>query len=72
LSLLGIKHLRNVFIINQEIRDYYITGGFFGIISKAIAAPIERVKLFLQKSRENTKLTSQYKGIADCFAGCVR
>jgi solute carrier family 25 (adenine nucleotide translocator) protein 4/5/6/31 len=50
----------------------FIAGGVAGIVSKTIAAPIERVKLLLQTSRENTKLTSQYKGIADCFKRCIK
>jgi solute carrier family 25 (adenine nucleotide translocator) protein 4/5/6/31 len=44
----------------------FFSGGMAGIISKTLAAPIERVKLLLQTEKENDKLSRRYNGITDC------
>jgi solute carrier family 25 (adenine nucleotide translocator) protein 4/5/6/31 len=46
-------------------------GGVSAAVSKSAAAPIERVKLLVQNQDEMIKrgrLSSPYKGIADCFS----
>ena len=62
---------------NPKKSDYtfitdFLAGGIAGIISKTVAAPIERVKLILQTANENLRITRPYKGIADCFSRCVK
>jgi len=52
---------QTAFIIN------FLSGGVAGIISKTIAAPVERVKLLLQTQKSNDKISKQYLGITDCF-----
>jgi solute carrier family 25 (adenine nucleotide translocator) protein 4/5/6/31 len=48
----------------------FLMGGVSAAVSKTAAAPIERVKLLIQNQDEMIKqgrLTTPYKGIADCF-----
>jgi solute carrier family 25 (adenine nucleotide translocator) protein 4/5/6/31 len=50
----------------------FATGGFSGIVSKTITAPIERVKLIIQTQDANPKIMSgevaRYTGILNCFS----
>jgi solute carrier family 25 (adenine nucleotide translocator) protein 4/5/6/31 len=56
---------------NKFIHDF-LAGGFAGIISKTICAPIERVKLLIQTQGENERLKGhKYRGIIDCFKSCI-
>ncbi|RUS17190.1 mitochondrial ADP/ATP translocator [Jimgerdemannia flammicorona] len=53
----------------------FMMGGVSAAVSKTAAAPIERVKLLIQNQDEMIKqgrLTTPYKGIADCFTRVVR
>jgi len=48
----------------------FLMGGDSAAVSKTAAAPIERVKLLIQKQDEMIKtgrLSEPYKGIGDCF-----
>jgi len=50
-------------------------GGVSAAVSKTAAAPIERVKLLIQNQDEmiiSGRLTTPYKGIADCFGRVIR
>lgn len=60
--------------VNKKINftQDFLFGGFAGIISKTIVAPIERVKLLMQTERENAKLSKKYNGIFDCFRRCIQ
>jgi len=49
----------------------FLMGGVSAAVSKTAAAPIERIKLLVQNQDEMIKqgrLSTPYKGIADCFA----
>jgi len=53
----------------------FLMGGISAAVSKTAAAPIERVKLLIQNQDEMIKsgrLTTPYKGIADCFGRVIR
>jgi len=53
----------------------FLMGGVSAAVSKTAAAPIERVKLLIQNQDEMIKsgrLTTPYKGIADCFGRVIR
>lgn len=43
-----------------------LSGGLSGIVSKTVAAPVERVKLLLQTQQVNRDLATQYTGAIDC------
>jgi len=52
----------SVFLVNL------LSGGLSGIVSKSVAAPIERVKLLLQTQHVNVTLKSRrYEGAIDCI-----
>jgi solute carrier family 25 (adenine nucleotide translocator) protein 4/5/6/31 len=50
----------------------FMAGGFSGVVSKTITAPIERVKLIIQTQDANPKIISgevpRYTGIGNCFS----
>lgn len=48
------------------LRDM-LSGGFAGVVSKTVVAPLERVKLLLQTQQVNTFVSIRYKGMLDCF-----
>jgi len=53
----------------------FMMGGVSAAVSKTAAAPIERVKLLIQNQDEMLKsgrLSTPYKGIAECFARVIR
>ncbi|XP_062223119.1 ADP,ATP carrier protein 1, mitochondrial-like [Phragmites australis] len=53
----------------------FLLGGVSSMVSKTVAAPIERVKMLLQNQDElirTRRLSEPYKGIGDCFARTVR
>jgi len=52
----------------------FMLGGVAAAISKTVAAPIERIKLMVQNQDEMIKagrLSTPYKGVADCFRRVV-
>jgi len=49
-----------------------IAGGSSGILSKTVAAPVERVKILLQTQKVNSSLTTPYKGPIDCISRVFR
>ena len=53
----------------------FLIGRVSIVISKSVAAPIERVKLLIQNRDEIIKaamLSELYKGITDCFARPIK
>ncbi|KAI3859432.1 hypothetical protein MKX03_010468 [Papaver bracteatum] len=63
-----VNHLRiSIFAVD------FLMGGVSVVVSKTVAAPIERVKLLIQNQDEMIKdgrLSEPYKGIGECF-GCI-
>lgn len=56
----------NMFADSNFLKDFFY-GGMAGIISKTIAAPLERMKLLLQTQDSNLQLKDRkYKGFFDC------
>lgn len=49
-----------------------VSGGLSGIVSKTVAAPIERVKLLLQTQQVNKDVAVLYRGPIDCFRRVYR
>jgi len=45
----------------------FFSGGVAGVISKTVAAPLERVKLLIQTQGTNERIARPYNGISDCF-----
>ncbi len=41
----------------------FIAGGMSGVMSKTVCAPIERVKLLMQTSSSNQKITKPYASV---------
>jgi hypothetical protein len=41
----------------------FIAGGLSGVISKTVCAPIERVKLLMQTSSSNHRITKPYTSV---------
>lgn len=53
--------------VGNFITDF-LMGGVAGMISKTVAAPLERVKLLLQTQHSNQQLVGKnYKSFTDCF-----
>ncbi|PHU01670.1 ADP,ATP carrier protein 1, mitochondrial [Capsicum chinense] len=53
----------------------FLMGGVSAAVSKTAAAPIERMKLLIQRQDEMIKagrLSEPYKGIGDCFKGTMQ
>lgn len=53
----------------------FMLGGVAAGISKTVAAPIERIKLLVQNQDEMIKsgrLSTPYKGVADCFSRVIK
>lgn len=50
----------------------FLSGGVAGVISKTVAAPLERVKLLLQTQGTNERIARPYKGIGDCFSRILK
>ena len=53
----------------------FLIGRVSIVVSKSVAAPIERVKLLIQNRDEiikATMLSELYKGITDCFARTIK
>lgn len=58
----------------HPIEDFML-GGSAALISKTVAAPIERIKLILQNEKElqkQNKLKDPYKGIIDCATRVIK